>query len=151
MKKMQIFIQDFDTYKDNYPLWSTIYVKVDDEYFPDRQWWDATSDVLQMWIRNITRLISGSTDNCVLFFMDGDYSIKLTVVEPRKVFAEYIGPWKKLIFDETIDLFHFARQILSAFEKMRIFYSSHLDSRIIQNLSHDAMKLRTALKDTDTI
>lgn len=145
MDKMRILVHDFEKYRDNFALWGIICVNMRDQYFPDEQWRDATSSILQMWVPNITRLVNGVTDKCTLYFMDGDYRIELLILQRGRVYVECIASGKSVLIESTVDLFHFARQILSAVERMKIYYSEYLDSRTFQELTYETTQLRNAL------
>ena len=146
MLKMELIVNDFSDYSDIFSLWSIVYVKIGDFCFPDDQWWDSTSDILYMWIEGIYRLVSGCTDCCVLDFMDGDFAIKLTSKNQCEAAAICTRPYGTVAFNGNVDLLHFARQLLSAVEKMKMQYTDYYDSRVIQRLITEANKLRTIIK-----
>ena len=145
MEKMQLVVLDFYEYRETFPLWSIVFVKVNDQCFPDSEWWDATSDLLEMWITNVCGLLCGSREMCTLDFLDGDYSIKLTVEEAPGALVECLNPQGKIVLTERIDLFYFARQILAAVGKLTSHYSNNLNARNIQCLIREADRLRHLL------
>ena len=146
MEKMVLKIHDFYEFRDRFPLWSIIHIEVSNEYFPDDQWWDATSSVLEIWMDNLISFIYGSIDFCTLDFLDGDYSINLHKKTQWEAVAICLAPNDKVIVSESIDLLYFARQVLSAVEKIKIFYSEYKNSNIIKSLSNKANLLRHAIK-----
>lgn len=146
MKKMRLIVHDFESYCDGFALWGVIYVNMCDQCFPDGQWRDASSSILEMWASNITCMINGTTDKCTLYFMDGDYRIELLSVQRDEANAKCVGPGNKVAFSSTVDLFHFARQILAAVERMKLFCSEHLDSKAFHKLTYETSKLRNSLR-----
>ena len=149
MEKMMIHVSEFDNYNNTFSLWSKIYVQINGEYFPDDQWWDATSSVLEMWTCNINRLISGCINTCLLNFMDGDYTIKLTSNAKGEALAECIGPHETVVLSEVIDLYYFSRQILAAVEKLKVFYADYPNAKVIQHLALEGDKLRIATQNSN--
>lgn len=145
MEKMRLIVADFETIKGNRPAWSTIYLECGRYCFPDNQWTDATSAVLEMWIGEIYRLIRKTTDSAILYFMDGDYSICLNLLDNETAIAKWIAPNNTLVLSRTINLCHFARQLLSAVGKLTAHHSTHSQSPELQALIKNAELLRASL------
>lgn len=60
-----------------YSVWGTICVQIGDVFFPDEDWDDVLSSVLDMWLSAICDFIELSKQECILDFMDGPYRIVL--------------------------------------------------------------------------
>ena len=147
MKKMRLVVSDFEDYHDTFPIWSKIYVEVDGIFFPDFEWWDATSSILEMWIENVIDLMNGYFDSCVLYFMDGDYSIKLTRKNNDEAVAVCIAPQSKLVISSNITLSSLGHQLLLAGEKIINVYSDQLETSFVNNLSNKVNKLRNIIEN----
>ena len=142
MEKIKINIGNFEESNNNSSLWSTINIEINEQVFPSKLWSDAASAVLEMWAHNLCGLILGSVNRCNLDFMDGDYSIQLNSNNNHEVTATCIDPHNNVVISATIDLLYFARQILRASEKMKLFYTDHSDSRALNSLMYEVDKLR---------
>lgn len=141
---MQLIVRDFEEYQSRFFPWSKIYIEIEGNAFPDEQWWDDSSSILQMWAQNIVKLLTGIESHCSLYFMDGDYYIELTLIEAPKVMCKCFNPDGDVRINEE-DLLHFSRQILSAIGKLQQKYDNFSDNQTMQNLSYEAQNLRDAI------
>lgn len=145
--KMQVIIEQFEPYHERCPLWSILFVKIDEVCFPGKHWRDATSSVLSIWLDNIDKLLSGMTKSVYLPFMDGDYSLELTWQSQNQASVRFRGSNNIIMLEQEIDLQYFGRQILSAVGKMKKEYAAHLETYQLRELSKLAEKLRVTLKN----
>ena len=106
-------IMDFDNLEDsaqttNFSVWGNAYVEHDGFFFPNKEWYDVTSSLLDMWLSEISNFFSGNCDNCELYFMDGPFLIYLTqlsenyvcislIERPGKVQREFSIPAEVLV------------------------------------------------------
>ena len=146
--RIRIVLDDIETCQSKFPLWSILYVQVEDISFPDQQWFDATTSVLSLWFPRIASLLVGSTDWVQLPFMDGDYSIELKLLKPGCVFAQFVRPKHQIVWEGEADLRYFAKQLLSAEGKMRVFFADKQNNPQIEELDILAEFLRTVVRKT---
>ena len=142
MDKLQLLVRDFEKYRDGFPLWSIMYVKINNSCFPDDQWWDATSSVLEMWASTLVAFAQGYEDSCILDFMDGDYAIRLERLDTECIKAEFQKSGNTISRFDSIDLLHFIRQVLSATEKLKNCSPEILNTRMFERLLYEVNKLR---------
>ncbi|MBQ8814994.1 MAG: hypothetical protein IJZ85_10935 [Lachnospiraceae bacterium] len=67
-------------------IWGNIYIEIDGTCFPDNEWYDAVSSVLEMWIDCVIEFVRKKKEKCVLFFMDGPYEMQVRVHENNVIF-----------------------------------------------------------------
>ena len=82
MNAMKIHIDALDicsiSGNDNYAVWGNIYISINDVCFPDNEWFDAVSSILDMWTSVIIEFVSKKKKQCVLHFMDGPFLLILS-------------------------------------------------------------------------
>lgn len=145
MEKMQLVVCNFEEYREKFSPWSIIYITLNKQAFPDNLWWDVSSSILEMWARNLNLLVSKREKHCVLYFMDGDYRIELTLTGSKEALATCLNPKNEVVISDTIDLLHFARQLLAAIGKIQKQYFNYSNSRTLQNLTYEAAALRKSI------
>ena len=150
MDKLHLVVLDFENYRKGFPLWSVIYVKIDDKCFPDDQWWDATSSILEMWANNLASFLCECEDSCTLDFMDGDYTIRIERTASKHIKATFKKTSSIVLCCDSIDLVYFIRQILSAAERLKNSTTEIKNSRMIERLSYEVDKLRMMLRQHNT-
>lgn len=143
---MKLIVESFDDSSSPFPIWSVVYVQVEDISFPCQQWYDATTSILVMWINAVSKLIAGTESEVILNFMDGDYSIRLVTNDGKRAAAFFYGPDSQIVSHNTIDLRYFGRQILSAVGKLRKHTSTLSEHRAVQEVITEAEVLRTIIK-----
>ena len=68
-----------------------IYFKVEDEFFPQKEWSDFAVVILAWWIESIIRgSKSKINSSCELLFMDGPYSVRGTKINNDILEMEFI-------------------------------------------------------------
>ena len=77
--------------------------------------------------------------------MDGDYRIELTLTGSKEALATCLNPKNEVVISDTIDLLHFARQLLAAIGKIQKQYFNYSNSRTLQNLTYEAAALRKSI------
>lgn len=142
MIRMQVIVDSFEEFRENYPLWSKIYIKVGEYYFPEKEWTDATSSVLVTWAEQIISMMNDGTRMVELFFMDGNYSIRLIPISATESSVHLIGPNGLIISFNEVDVFYFARQVLSACGKLSKQYQTFYNAQQLQEVSSVAEQLR---------
>ena len=118
MAKVRIIIDDLSPRREQFSLWSIIYVKVNETCFPDDAWSDATSSVLVIWNTNTYKLLCGCAKYCELPFMDGDFEIKLTATEKRLAQMSLCQDENEIEHFDDVDLLYFVRQLIAASTKV---------------------------------
>lgn len=144
MKKMQIVVSDFEAYKHPFPIGSVLYIECDNRCFPDYRWVDLTSEVLEMWLKDMIGLLYSANDQVNLNFMDGDYSLRLTLCENDSINAIWIESKKEIAFFDTIDLLHFCRQLLTAATHLMNHAQKEGDQQTAYRISEQILTFRNA-------
>ena len=146
MEKMQIVVRDFEELKELFPAWSVVYVRIKDTAFPSEQWTDATSSVLVMWMNAAYRMVCGITNEILLPFMDGEYSIKMVLFSEEVALVSCIAPNNISVINTQVGLKYFCRQMIAAASKLTRHYSNSIQSEQILEVCATAEKLRAALR-----
>lgn len=90
------------------PIGGRIYLQIGDQFFPDENWYDYASILLENWIPLITSFLHGSTQNCKLAFMDGPCHVLLRRLSDCFVVVDCFYNQKKVLSDTVIDPIRFA-------------------------------------------
>lgn len=93
-----------------------------------------------MWMDNIDSLICKRQDVVYLYFMDGDYAVRLTMMNGGAN-AECLSPKGTVFTEGDIDILHLGRQLISAVGKLTSFYSENKTDQRIERLNSTAKKL----------
>lgn len=143
-EKVRIVIDSFDPYRENFALWSRLYVEIGEDCFPCASWTDATSSVLSMWLHSINRYLLGNTDTVTLPFMDGDYAMQLEALPNGEALLRCTNG-DAVTTEQEIDVLYFARQLLAAVGKIEKQYEAHTDTPQIRELLSLANNLRNTI------
>lgn len=147
MEKMKLIVGNFEHTSSPIPIWSEIYVQMEDIAFPCQQWYDATTSILTMWINAVSKLMTGVEHSITLDFMDGDYFIRLEMYDNKQTVASFYGPNSQLVLHNTIDLLYWGRQLLSAVGKVVELFGVSSKHRAVQEVITTAEVLRTIIRD----
>ena len=148
MKKIQVLVDSFEPFRERFPIWSKICIKVDDLCFPDKAWIDATSSILVIWIDNLIKVLNGSTNTVDLFFLDADCSMKIVSTSLHKVCMFLYSSGERIATLEEVDMLYFTRQVLSASSKFMQQYQQFCYSQQVQEVSDAAARLRRQLRNS---
>ena len=113
---MQVHIQDIEYPTDfnEYSIWGKINIQIDNIYYPDNEWYDAVSSILDMWTAELVEYISTKKDECYLNFMDGPFYIKLTKMKDTDRVTVTCKNQDGAVFDTSICCFELIQEILTA-------------------------------------
>ena len=64
-------------------VWGNIYFRMNDLCFPDSEWYDKVSSLLEMWMGAIIEFIQYDKRECTLHFMDGPFYIHIRILLQR--------------------------------------------------------------------
>ena len=67
------------------PIWGAICIEAYGYYFPDENWYDAVSSILDMWLPAIIEFMRSKDSLCELYFMDGPYRMCLDWASTNEV------------------------------------------------------------------
>ena len=151
MDKVHLILSDFEKYRKGFPIWGIIYVKINDYCFPDDQWWDIATSVLEMWATNLFNFLYSHDDSCTLDFMDGDYSMIIRRLDATRISLNCKKSSDILLNSNSIDLNYFIRQILSGVERLKNSIPELIGSSAIERLLSSEDKLRKALKSNSVM
>lgn len=147
MHKMKLIVNDFEEYRDQFSLWSTIFVQIGELCYPCDGWTDATSAILEMWTNSINAIITDTKSSENIYFMDGGYAIRLTKHGDTTAEAHFLNQKGEVFSAQTIDLIYFARQLLAAAGKMTQYYWNHLECPQIKRVLQAAEHLRHTIQN----
>lgn len=145
MSRLRVIVDRFEDSNGQYAIWSILCVSVENRYFPDKEWYDATSSVLTMWLGQVRLLLQGSSSKETLYFMDGDYSLLLQTANQRVAKLCWVAG-ESVVFCGEVDLLYFARQLLAAVGKMQQHFWNKKEIQPIQEISQEADQLRKEIK-----
>lgn len=148
MEKMKLIVENFEESLSPFPIWSVVYVEIENVSFPCQQWYDATTSILATWINALSKLVAGAENEVILNFMDGDYAIRLESTDARQAVACFEEPGSDIVSHNTIDLLYFCRQLLAAVGRLREHISVFPEHRAVQEVIAEAEILRTIIKES---
>ena len=121
-----------------------IYLQIGDQFFPEEQWYDCASVLLDHWIPLITSFLHGSTQSCKLAFMDGPCHVLLRRLSDSSVAVDCFYDQKKVLSDAVIDPILFADSLVKAGN--RYCRLLHLQGREDTVVSASLQKLKLELR-----
>ena len=121
-----------------------IYLQIGDQFFPEEQWYDCASVLLDHWIPLITSFLHGSTHSCKLAFMDGPCHVLLRRLSDSSVAVDCFYDQKKVLSDAVIDPILFADSLVKAGN--RYCRLLHLQGREDTVVSASLQKLKLELR-----
>lgn len=99
-------------------IWGKIFIQINDSYFPDTQWWDAVSSILDMWIVELIEYIHNKSPECCLYFMDGPFMVKLSNINNSGyVLVSCKKESETILSNTTVPLSAFIDGVLTATNK----------------------------------
>lgn len=119
---------------------SQLYVEVGTVSFPSKGWFDLSGSVLSMWLLSVNSYIQNNDHEATLYFMDGDYSMKLECLKKNQSLLRLIDSNNE-VFVGIIDMFHFGNQLLTAVDKVIRHFGEQSNLKIV----HELMDLSSAL------
>lgn len=123
-----------------------IYVQLSERSFPSLRWYDLCASVLSMWLFTINRHLLGREDVATLYFMDGDYSLKLIRQNNRQSLMRFMEPNEVCVVESEIDIRYFARQMLAATAKIMDHFPQHRNCPNIREIAELSDVLRGTLR-----
>ena len=121
-----------------------IYLQIGGQFFPEEQWYDCASVLLDHWIPLITSFLHGSTQSCKLAFMDGPCHVLLRRLSDSSVAVDCFYDQKKVLSDAVIDPILFADSVAKAAN--RYCRLLHLQGREDAAISASLQKLKQELR-----
>jgi hypothetical protein len=121
-----------------------IYLQIGDQFFPEEQWYDCASVLLDHWIPLITSFLHGSTQSCKLAFMDGPCHVLLRRLSDFSVAVDCFYDQKKVLSDAEIDPIQFADSLVKVGNRYCRFL--HLQGRKDAAISASLQKLKQELR-----
>ncbi len=114
-------------------------------------WDDLSGDILCGWLPEMNRLLLGVADHIQLLFMDGPYGMTLTAQTPHLATARFCKTGEGIREDvellrADVDVCYFARQMLSASEKLLCHWPQEEQLRRLRALADKAAALRRTLQ-----
>lgn len=116
MNTMQLHINSLefdDAITDIESIWGKIYIEIDGVYFPDEDWFDVVSSVLDMWMNSIIEFIVEKKEQCTLYFMDGPYEIQLCAYEKNNISIICKEQDGEMYVNEIVDFNMFVNMLLN--------------------------------------
>lgn len=131
-------------------IWGEIHVQINGFCFPDAEWYDVLSSLLDMWLFEILDFIYNKKTQCMLYFMDGPYAIQIQTSPDNQIFLLHYEHGDGTFVNTTVNSYDFLCSFLNCanlfIESCRInapcFTTTKVYSRII-NAYH---KLNTILR-----
>lgn len=97
------------------PIWGVIYVESNGYSFPDEDWYDAVSSILDMWLATVINFMCSKNSLCELYFMDGPYRLRLNRVSTSEVNVSMLKNDKE-VATSTCSIHDFLESIISSLE-----------------------------------
>lgn len=149
MNRIQLHIKslEINTAPSNcvWPIWGDIFVEVNGHFFPDKNWSDAVSSILDMWLPNLISFMCGKNKECELYFMDGPHRIHLEWGHSQEINLSMLSGDKENA-TTTCDVDEFINSIVSGVdyfcEHCREYNSYFLSSKTFSRIEKGTKKLR---------
>lgn len=123
-----------------------IYVQMSERSFPSQGWHDLCASILSMWLFSMNRYLLGLDETATLYFMDGDYALKLIHQSNQQTIVRFMEPNDVCCMESEIDIPYFAKQMLAASVKIVNHFPQHRDIRNIREIAERADALRDTLR-----
>ena len=93
------FVDDFNYSAVSKNIYSTFYIKIEDHYFPDKQWTDFPVAILRMWCENLL----SNRKKFELYFLDGPFYIDCSREENNNIRIQLINnSHEKIVEKESL-------------------------------------------------
>ena len=123
-----------------------IYVQLSERSFPSQGWHDLCASVLSMWLFSMNRYLLGLDETATLYFMDGDYTLKLIHQGNQQTIVRFMKPNDVCVMESKIDISYFAGQMLVASAKIMDHFPQNQQIRNIREIAEQADALRDTLR-----
>ena len=123
-----------------------IYVQLLEHPFPSQGWHDLCASVLSMWLFSMNRYLLGLDETVTLYFMDGDYALKLIHQGNQQTIVRFMEPNGVCVMKSKIDISYFAGQMLVASAKIMDHFPQNQQIRNIREIAEQADALRDTLR-----
>lgn len=123
-----------------------IYVQLSERSFPSQGWHDLCASVLSMWLFSMNRYLLGLDETATLYFMDGDYALKLIHQGNQQTIVRFMEPNDVCAMKSEIDILYFAGQMLAASAKIMDHFPQNQQIRNIREIAEQADALRDTLR-----
>ncbi len=123
-----------------------IYVQLLEHPFPSQGWHDLCASVLSMWLFSMNRYLLGLDETVTLYFMDGDYALKLIHQGNQQTIVRFMEPNGVCVMKREIDISYFAGQMLVASAKIMDHFPQNQQIRNIREIAEQADALRDTLR-----
>lgn len=123
-----------------------IYVQLSERSFPSQGWHDLCASVLSMWLFSMNRYLLGLDETAALYFMDGDYALKLIHQGNQQTIVRFMEPNDVCFMESKIDISYFAGQMLAASAKIMNHFPQNQQIRNIREIAERADALRDTLR-----
>ena len=81
-----------------------IYVQMSERSFPSQGWHDLCASILSMWLFSMNRYLLGLDETATLYFMDGDYALKLIHQSNQQTIVRFMEPNDVCCMESEIDI-----------------------------------------------
>jgi hypothetical protein len=90
-----------------------IYFKIEDEYFPQKEWSDFVVVILSWWIEAVSTILKSKINtSCKLFFMDGPYVVNGMKIDDEIVNLEFVRS-DKVLFETQCNIGQLKESLLT--------------------------------------
>lgn len=128
-----------------WPIWGEIFVEVNGHFFPNEDWYDAVSSILDMWLPNLIDFMRAKNKQCELYFMDGPHRIRLDWGHSQEVNLSMFSDDKENA-TTTCDINEFINSIVSCVdyfcEHCREYNSDFSSSKTFLRIEKRIKKLK---------
>lgn len=130
-------------------IWGCIYVQNGQLYFPSKDWNDAVSSILDMWLSVMVEMIIDNKKRGSLFFMDGPFHIQICRGNKDSLVVSLLEN-NSIVHDVfSISFTDFVSTILSSVEHFVCFCKerqlSFLQSRTFSDIQNNTLQLKKAI------
>ena len=146
MNKMRICVDDQTLeMNDFHRISSNICVQIDNFSFPSENWFDITGSVISIWLISTNKHLLRYEETTELFFMDGDFSIRLVRQNARCSTAYFLDSNNVCIQKSAIDIQYWSRQLLAVSAKIINHFPQYSSEPSIIELKRQSSILKSTL------
>lgn len=125
-----------------------IFFKIDDDYFPEKNWNDFPVDILCWWIDSFIEFYTQKKDSVELYFMDGPFLVRCSLNNFNQLECDCLNRiTNNVIYTFVINSNNLGNEIkITANQLIRFCNEKQFNTKEVNNLREKLKKLQTNLK-----
>jgi hypothetical protein len=107
------------TFEDSVDVSTIICIRIENEYFPNCDWWDFPDSILGMWLYQLVNNRDVSNIEFDLYFMDGPFKLKISKDTEMSLLIQCIhNKFNEVVTNQFIcDYYKFMKVLYNAYKR----------------------------------